>query len=132
VKRAARPGAAVPVPAHIRVLGAHLTSAEREDIRRKLGARLGKFADTIQRLTVRVRDVNGPRGGIDQACTIKVVLRDHPSVVFEARHKSANGAVAGALTGTERAVRRHVQRRRMKPVKKQARPRGGKKNRSGG
>jgi len=76
--------------------------------------KLGKFADTIQRVTVRVKDVNGPRGGIDQVCTIKVVLIDLPSVVFESQHHSVNGAVGVALAGTERAVRRRLQRRRAK------------------
>ena len=114
VKRHAGRNVAVPVPAHIRILGARLNEAQRQDLHRKLGMKLGKFADTIQRVTVRVKDVNGPRGGIDQVCTIKVVLIDLPSVVFESQHHSVNGAVGAALAGTERAVRRRLQRRRAK------------------
>jgi CBS domain-containing protein len=113
--------AAIPVPAHIRVLGANLNKAKREEIRRKLGAKLGKFADSIERVSVRVKDVNGPRGGVDQVCSIKVVLSDFPSVVFEAQHKSVDAAVGAAITGTERAVRRRLQRSR-KPNKTPARP----------
>lgn len=113
------------IPAHIRVLGANLRKEQRMSIRRKLARRLGKFADSMERVTVRVKDVNGPRGGIDQLCRIKVVLSRLPSVVVEARDAFLTGAVAAALSGTERAVRRRVRRRRMKPIKVGVRSRAG-------
>ena len=122
IKRQPGRGVATPVPAHIRMLGATLSKEKREEVRRKLGAKLGRFADAIERVSVRVRDVNGPRGGIDQLCTIKVVLSDLPSVVFESQHQSLDAAVGAAISGTERAVRRRLQRRRMKPRKKQGAP----------
>ena len=118
LKRKAGRSTTTPVPAHIRVLGANLSKAKREEIRRKLGTKLGKFAEAIERVTVRVKDVNGPRGGIDQICTIKVVLRNLPSVVVENRSASLDMAVGAAHSGTERAVRRVLQRRRMKTIKK--------------
>jgi hypothetical protein len=64
--------------------------------------------------------VNGPRGGIDQRCRIKVVLSRLPSVVVEHRAASLRDAINGALSGSERAVRRAVRRRRMKPLKSAA------------
>jgi ribosome-associated translation inhibitor RaiA len=78
---------------------------------------LGKFARSIERISVRTEDVNGPRGGVDQVCRIKVVLSGLPSVVFESKDASLHAAVDGALAGVERAVRRSVQRRRMRPLK---------------
>ena len=113
------------VPAHIRVLGRNLSQDKRNAIRKKLGRRLGKFAPAIERVSVRVKDVNGPRGGIDQLCRIKVVLSGLPSVVFEAQDDVLDKAIGKALAGTERAVRKSVRRRRMKPVKIQARSRAG-------
>jgi CBS domain-containing protein/ribosome-associated translation inhibitor RaiA len=110
-----------PIPAHIRVLGASVSKAKRDEIRRKLGNKLGKFGEDIERVTVRFKDVNGPRGGIDQVCRIKVVLSNLPSVVFESRHHSPDAAVQAALAGTERAVRRRLQRSRTKPTQKHAR-----------
>jgi putative sigma-54 modulation protein len=100
------------IPAHIRLAGVDLTSGDRTYIHRKLGMKLGKFATSIERVSVRAEDVNGPRGGIDKACRIKVVLRGLPSVVVEASDASLGAAVDGALTGIERAVRRSLQRRR--------------------
>jgi hypothetical protein len=98
-------------------MGVKLSDDSKAEIRRKLGTKLGKFADSIERVSVRVRDVNGPRGGIDQLCRIKVVLSELPSVIFDHRDASAEVAISGAIAGAERAVRKALQRRRMKPIK---------------
>ncbi len=108
------------VPAFIRATEGDLSPDDRAYIRRKLGRRLGKFASAIERVSVRTEDVNGPRGGIDRVCRIKVVLSGLPSVVLERRDASLNAAVDGALVGVERAVRRAVQRRRMKSIRRAA------------
>ena len=111
------------VPAHIRVMGAELSKDQRASIRQKLDRKLATFADSIERVSVRVKDVNGPRGGVDQVCRIKVVLSNLPSVMFEAQDATLDVAIGNALVGTERAVRRTLQRRRMKPIKAGTRPR---------
>jgi len=103
-------------PAHIRVLGAALDSNDRDAIARKLGMRLGKFASSIERVTVRVSDVNGPKGGADHRCVVKVVLSGLPSVVVERRDPALQRAVNGAIGSAAVAVRRSVQRRRLKPL----------------
>ena len=111
------------VPAHIRVLGANVNKDTRRYMRQKLTRALGKYARSIERVTVRMKDVNGPRGGIDQLCRIKVVLSKLPSVLVETRHALLDVAFRSALGRTERAVRKSVQRRRMKPRKPATRPR---------
>jgi ribosome-associated translation inhibitor RaiA len=100
------------VPAFIRDAGSKLDSADRDYIRRKLGMKLGKFGDVVERVSVRVKDMNGPRGGVDKSCRIKVVLSGLPSVVVEQQDASLQAAVDRALGRTERAVRQSVQRRR--------------------
>ena len=102
---------------HLRVLGVELGPDERSHLRRRLAAKLGKFATSIERVSVRVADVNGPRGGVDQVCRVNVVLIGLPAVVVEERDASLEAAIDGAITRTERAVRRSVQRRRMKPIR---------------
>ena len=105
------------VPTYIRPRGIELGQDDRTYIRRKLGMKLGKFATSVERVSVRVEDLNGPRGGVDHVCRIKVVLSGLPSVVFERRAASLEAAIDGALAGVERAVRRSVQRRRTTPIK---------------
>jgi hypothetical protein len=80
--------AASDTPAHIRAVGAPIRAADRAYLRRKLGMKLGKFARAIECVSVRITDVNGPRGGIDKVCRIKVVLSGLPSVVIEQQHAS--------------------------------------------
>ena len=117
VKRAAGRTPASLIPANIRVDGVRLDEDDRAYIRRRLGEKLGKYASSIERVTVRVRDINGPRGGIDLLCRIKVVLSSHPSVVVEHKAALLRPGLTRALSGVERAVRQAVQRRRMRPIR---------------
>ncbi len=108
---------AVSIPTYIRAVEGDLDAAGRAYIRSKIGRRLGKFAASIERVSVRTEDLNGPRGGVDRLCRIKVTLKALPSVVFEARDAQLSAAVDGALAGVANTVRRAVQRRRVIPRK---------------
>ena len=110
------------IPAHIRAFGIDVSQDTRNHLLKKVSRRFGKFAESIERVSIRFRDVNGPRGGVDQSCRMKVVLKNLPSVVFENQDVSLDGAFSGALTGAERKVRRSLQRRRSKPMKKSPSP----------
>lgn len=116
VKRASGRTDALQTPAHVRVIGVELDEDDRALIRKKLGRTLGKFAASIERVTVRMTDVNGPRGGVDHVCNVKVVLSGLPSVVVERRDASPHAVIDLALRATGRAVRRSLSRRRMKPL----------------
>ncbi len=94
----------------VRTSGVSVTPALREHVLRRLGWRLGKFAPHIERLTVRFDDLNGPRGGIDTTCRIKVVIAGLPSVVVTERAESAVQAFNRADDRVERAVRRSIGR----------------------
>ena len=120
LKREAGRTDAPHVPANIRVVGVELDEDQKQYIRQTLGMKLGKFASSIERVSVRLKDVNGPRGGVDQLCRIKVVLSGLPSIVLQSQAGSLRDAINGALTGAERAVRRRVQRRRVKATKRKS------------
>ena len=107
--------------AHIRTFGIYLNQNTRTSIRRNLDKKFGKFARSIERMSVRLKDVNGPRGGVDHVCRIKIVLRNLPSIVYEKQDVSLDTAVGGALAGAERAVRRTLRRTRSKPIRKRPR-----------
>lgn len=102
-------------PVYIRAVGAPVSRRDRDYMRRKLDRKLRKFDEVVERSSVRVEDVNGPRGGVDKRCRIKVVLSGLPSVVVEARHYSPQAAIDGALDRVERTVWRAVQRQRTHP-----------------
>jgi len=115
-KRVAGRAPAALTPVHIRAQPP-LDEASVDYMRRKLGRKLGKFAPSIERASVRIDDVNGPKGGIDKRCQIKAVVSGLPSVVVEERHETLRAAMDRAMNRIERAVRRHVQRRRTAPLR---------------
>jgi hypothetical protein len=121
VKRTAGRTVARLTPANIRVEGVRLDDDDSTHIRRRLGEKLGKYARQLERVTVRMRDINGPRGGVDIQCRIKLVLSGLPSVVVEERAQRLRPALTRALAGAERAVRRTLQRRRTRPIRSVAR-----------
>lgn len=112
IKRASGRTPTALIPAYIRSVDRALDPDSRAYIRRKLGMKLGKFARSIERVSVRVEDVNGPRGGVDKVCRIKVVLSALPSVVIEEQNASLQAAIDRALSRAAVAVRRAVQKRR--------------------
>jgi ribosome-associated translation inhibitor RaiA len=103
-------------PAHVRVIGRPIDDEDRAYIARKLGTKLGRFASSIERITVRLSDTNGPKGGRDQRCQIKVVLSGLPSVVVNETDSTVARSVDPAIEAVAGAVRRRIQRRRMKPL----------------
>jgi len=112
----------VPPPGHIRVIGAELVAQDRDLIAQQLGRKFGKFASAIERITVRLSDANGPKGGRDRIAQIKVVLSGHPSVVIEEREVAFRRAVDRAMKAAALAVRRSLQRRRFKLFRERQQP----------
>jgi len=111
------------VPVNVRAMGVDVDEDTRAYIRRKLGQKLGKFATYIERVSVRLRDVNGPRGGVDHQCQIKVVLSGLPSVVVEEGRETMGAAIDAAASGATRSVSRVLRRRQEKPLQGARRPR---------
>lgn len=64
---------------------------------------LDRLAPGILKLVGRFRDLNGPKGGVDHACTIEVALRDGTRFRAEARAEQILTALDDALA---RLVRR--------------------------
>lgn len=87
-----------------------LDEVSRNEIRRRLGRKLANFAAHIDRVSLRIEDANGPRGGVDIICRLKVVLRALPSVVVEERGADVLFTLGRVAEATARAVRRTLQR----------------------
>ena len=84
----------------------------KNHIERRLRFALGRFAARIARLTVRLSDVNGPRGGIDKRCRIAVALVPRGLVLIERSGDEPFALIADAVNRAARAVRRELERRR--------------------
>ena len=101
-------------PVAIRARGIEVDDDLREYIHQRAGFKLGKFAAQIDRVSVRLEDINGPKGGADCRCAVKVAVTRHESVVVEVVDENHRVAFDHAMDATERAVRRALERDRTK------------------
>lgn len=72
---------------------------------------LARFAPFIERVVVRLDDVNGPRGGIDKVCRTTVSLRNGGVVVSEGRSDTVHKALGGSVVRARAQVRDRAQKR---------------------
>jgi hypothetical protein len=78
--------------------------------RRRLEFALGRFGGRIRSVTVRLGDVNGPRGGVDKRCLVTIRLdASKRLVVIEDADADAVVAIDRAADRASRAVARVLQ-----------------------
>lgn len=83
----------------------------------QLASRLAPVATVIERGTVRFEDINGPKGGLDTLCRIKLVLSGFPSVQVEETAENADKAFGLALSVLTRTFRRFRDKHDLRPGK---------------
>jgi ribosome-associated translation inhibitor RaiA len=96
-------------PLNVRTTGVNLSQEERGYFRVRLGKKLGKFSPHVERVTVRFEDVNGPKGGVDIECRIKVVLSGMPSHIVSESAETVQIAFNQAADRAVRAVRKAIE-----------------------
>ena len=92
--------------------GFALTHALREYTRRRLRFALVRVNDRVRRVTVRLYDVNGPRGRIDKCCRIQVMLNGLAALVIEDTETNLYLAIDRAADRAGRSVTRRLARSR--------------------
>lgn len=96
----------------IQARGFDLTEGLREHTVRRLQFALGWSNHDVRAVTVRLFDVNGPRGGEDKRCRIQVAFPGTPNVVIEDTEADLYVAIDRAAERAERAVVRRLERLR--------------------
>lgn len=98
---------------HLRISddGLTLTTEQREFCERRLRFALSRFTLRIEDIDVILTDVNGPRGGRDRLCCLRVRLRGEQDVLVRDIGESVESAIAGAEDRAARTVARRLQRR---------------------
>ncbi len=89
--------------------GVEVTSDLNDYVRRRIHFALGRFAGKIRSVTIRLVDVNVPRGGIDKCCDIRVNIGLRQEVIVRERQANIHAAVAFAVERADRAVQRQLQ-----------------------
>jgi putative sigma-54 modulation protein len=95
-----------PIEVVIRTGHTDTNDALREYVVRRLSFVLRRFSHRIRRLTVRLADVNGPRGGLDSRCSIAADLYDGQRLFVHATAAWPFASVTQAASRLGGAVRR--------------------------
>ncbi len=90
-----------------------LTAALRELVHTRLQFALGRFAHRIEEVAVNFEDVNGPRGGRDVHCRLKLLLRPRGALNVSAVALFPGAALSAAAQRAGRCVRSRTRRRWM-------------------
>lgn len=93
-----------------------ISEALREHILRKLDFAIRRFASRVDRVVVRLVDVNGPKGGPDKRCRMIAHLSSAESLVVEATDADAYAATSQAAARLDERVARALTRRRPRPL----------------
>ena len=79
--------------------------------RHRLEFALGRFGTHVRSLTVRMTDLNGPRGGVDKHCLVAIRLTSPPRlIVIQDTDVEAEVAIARVAERAARVVARAVHR----------------------
>jgi hypothetical protein len=90
-----------------------LADTFEDRVRSQLSRRI-RPTSSVQRATVRFEDVNGPKGGVDTVCRIKLVLTGRPSVLVEKRATSEPLAFAEAVQSVGTSLTRDNERHKLR------------------
>lgn len=89
-----------------------LTEALRAHVRRRILFAVGRFGDRIRHITVQLSDVNGPRGGVDKRCQLRLRVEGLPDIVVDDTELTMQAAVSRAAARAGRALGRYAARAR--------------------
>ena len=90
--------------------GVNVTPAMREQVQHRLHLALGRFANRIDGVAVRLTDVNGPRGGVDVHCRMQVRGKDIEGLFTTALAVDPETAINEATVRLRRVIRRAIAR----------------------
>jgi putative sigma-54 modulation protein len=91
-----------------------LTNAIRSYVQRRLSFALNSRDMHIQRIMVRLSDINGPKGGEDKCCHIQVVLPKMADVVIKDIGSDLYAAIDKAVDRASINVNRRLSKQRDK------------------
>ena len=89
-----------------------LTAALDAEVRKQVEQALARFDDYVVAVDVFLSDVNGPKGGPDKACVIRVQLPNRTTIPIETIRSDLYAAVYQSARRARRVVRRTLKKQR--------------------
>ena len=92
----------------------HLSNRLRCLLRKRVERAFDRLQHHVQKVCIRLADVNGPKGGIDKSCLFHVSLSDHPDVIVRSQASELGIAINKSAARSSRALMRRIGKRRAK------------------
>ena len=92
----------------IQARGFSLTEALDNRVHNRLGFTFLHASSRVNRVRVRLSDLNGPRGGVDKCCLVEVRLEGLPVVIVEDVQSNMYTAIDRAVGRAVRTVKRRL------------------------
>lgn len=96
----------------VRIQNNDLGTAVRNYAIRRIRFAMGRFASRVSRIVMRISDVNGLRGGIDQSCRLTAEFLPTGRVVVEQLDADLVTAIDRACERAGQATKRRIERAR--------------------
>lgn len=90
--------------------GIDVSDRLREHIEFRVHIALQRFAQRIRKVRVQLRDLNGPRGGLDKSCHLMICLTPPATVFIEDRSASVYAAINRVVSKAATAILRRAKR----------------------
>ena len=84
----------------------------RQQVEQRVRLALRRLQGQVQQARISLRDINGPRGGVDKQCQILLTTADHGQLIIVSRAEHVQGALNQALQRTTHTLTRLWQRKR--------------------
>lgn len=94
----------------VRGKGLEIGASLRGYVERRVAFALGRRSDQLERVQVWLEDVNGPRGGADKRCRVKLTGRGLGAKVIEASGSELGAVVHEALERAAQVAGRALER----------------------
>lgn len=88
-----------------------LPKVDRQVAKNRVASKLSRFEQAIEDVQMRLKDLNGPKGGHDTECLISVHLRNMPEVIIHERAENVGKAMFNALDRAARAIAKNLQKK---------------------
>ena len=95
---------------NISAQGLRLQGSTDAFVREQLHSSLQRFEDHVVSVDAYLKDINGPRGGIDKQVLIRTRLRNRQVIATEITRADLRAAVVVAARKAKRAVRRSLKK----------------------
>lgn len=97
---------------HIHADGLELTAALHAYAQGRFAFALDRARHLIRQVSIRLADINGPRGGNDKQCKVQITLPSGPDVVINDLDSDLYVAINKAADRAGRTLSRRMERRR--------------------